>query len=85
MLIGARLGLFGGTGLSPNITSCCLMTASNLSSKLMLELVVELDVYGDDLWMCFRECDWSGFGPCGSWFKAKMKLALIPKLMYLSR
>jgi len=47
--------------------------------------VVELDVYGDDLWMCFRECDWSGFGPCGSWFKAKMKLALIPKLMYLSR
>jgi len=47
--------------------------------------MVEPDVYGADLWMCFWECDWSGFGACGSWFQVKMKLALIPKLMYLPR
>jgi len=51
----------------------------------MLELMVEPNVYGDDLWMCFREWDWSGFGACESWFQPKMKLALIVKLMYLPR
>jgi len=49
----------------------------------MLELMVEPDVYVADLWMCFRECVWSGFGACGGWFQAKMKLALIPNMMYL--
>jgi len=27
--------------------------------------MVEPNVYGADLWMCFKEWDWSGFG---SWF-----------------
>jgi len=47
--------------------------------------MVKLDVYGADLWMCFRKCVWSGFGVCGGWFQSKMKLALVPNMMYLSR
>ena len=66
MLIGVGLGLFGGTRLSPNINSCCLMSASNLSSKL-IELMVEQNVYGADLWMCFRECVWMALGVWMAW------------------
>jgi len=59
------------------------MSASNPSSKLMLELMVEPDVYGANLWMCFRECVWIEFGSAG--FKQGFELALISHMMYLSR
>jgi len=49
----------------------------------MLELLVELDVYGADLWMYLRERVWSGFGEGGGWVQAKMKLALISNMMNL--
>jgi len=45
--------------------------------------MVEQDVYGADLWMCFGECVWIEFGSVG--FRQGSELALIPKLMYLPR
>ena len=43
MLLGARLGLVEGTRVSPNSNSCLLMSALNLSYKVMIvELMHEL-------------------------------------------
>jgi len=46
MFKGPRLGLFGGTRLFPNSNSCCLMSASNLSFKLILVLMIIVARYG---------------------------------------
>ena len=62
-----------------------LISASNFSSKLklVLALMVEPDMYGVDLWDVFDGMCLVGFGVCGSWFQANMKLPLIPNMMYL--
>jgi len=42
-------------------------------------------VDGAGLWDVFDGMCLGGFGACGGWFQAKMKLALIPNMMYLPR
>ena len=51
----------------------------------MLSLIVEPNVYGANLWAVFQGMCLDDFGACGGWFKAKMKLALIPNMMDLWR
>jgi len=45
--------------------------------------MVELNVFGDYLWMCFGECVWIEFGNVA--FRQGSELTLIPNMMYLPR